>query len=77
MVYLCVFLANCCPKKLEKICWSYIDTLVSGSPIIQNGQLVGALTNVFVNDPEKGYAVFAEEMYDKMIKTTQSLNRAS
>ena len=50
---------------------------MSGSPIIQNGQLVGALTNVFVNDPEKGYAVFAEEMYDKMIKTTQSLNRAS
>ena len=50
---------------------------MSGSPIIQNGQLVGALTNVFVNDPEKGYAVFAEEMYDKMIETTQSLNRAS
>ena len=50
---------------------------MSGSPIIQNGQLVGALTNVFVNDPEKGYAVFAEEMYDKMIKTTQNLNRAS
>ena len=50
---------------------------MSGSPIIQNGQLVGALTNVFVNDPEKGYAVFAEEMYDKMIRTTQSLNRAS
>lgn len=50
---------------------------MSGSPIIQNGQLVGALTNVFVNDPEKGYAVFAEEMYDKMMDTTQSLNRAS
>ena len=50
---------------------------MSGSPIIQNGQLVGALTNVFVNDPEKGYAVFAEEMYDKMMETTQSLNRAS
>ncbi len=50
---------------------------MSGSPIIQNGQLVGALTNVFVNDPEKGYAVFAEEMYDKMMETTQELNRAS
>ena len=50
---------------------------MSGSPIIQNGQLVGALTNVFVNDPEKGDAGFAEEMYDKMIKTTQNLNRAS
>ena len=50
---------------------------MSGSPIIQNGQLVGALTNVFLNNPEKGYAVFAEEMYDKMIETTQELNRAS
>lgn len=50
---------------------------MSGSPIIQNGELVGALTNVFLNNPEKGYAVFAEEMYDTMIESTQNLNRAS
>lgn len=37
---------------------------MSGSPIIQNGTLVGAITHVFVNDPEKGYAVFAETMLD-------------
>ena len=45
-----------------KKCWSYIDTCVSGSPIIQNGKLVGAVTHVFVNDTTRGYAVFAEDM---------------
>ena len=50
---------------------------MSGSPIVQNGQLVGALTNVFLNDPEKGYAVFSEEMYDELIDSTSSINRAS
>ena len=35
---------------------------MSGSPIIQNGKLVGAVTHVFVNDPTKGYAIFAENM---------------
>ena len=42
------------------MCWSYIDTLVSGSPIVQNGKLIGALTHVFVDNPQKGYAIFAE-----------------
>ncbi len=37
---------------------------MSGSPIIQDGQLVGAVTHVFVNDPTKGYAIFAENMYE-------------
>lgn len=35
---------------------------MSGSPIIQNGRLVGAVTHVFINDPSHGYAVFAENM---------------
>lgn len=35
---------------------------MSGSPIIQDGMLVGAVTHVFVNNPLKGYAIFAEEM---------------
>lgn len=35
---------------------------MSGSPIIQDGMLVGAVTHVFLNDPEKGYAIFAETM---------------
>lgn len=33
---------------------------MSGSPIIQNGRLVGAVTHVFVNDPTRGYGVHAE-----------------
>lgn len=35
---------------------------MSGSPIVQNGMLVGAVTHVFVNDPKQGYAIFAENM---------------
>ena len=35
---------------------------MSGSPIIQNGMLVGAVTHVFLNDPTMGYGVFAETM---------------
>ena len=35
---------------------------MSGSPIIQNEKLVGAVTHVFVNDTSKGYAIFAENM---------------
>ena len=35
---------------------------MSGSPILQDGKLVGAVTHVFVNDPAKGYGIFIEEM---------------
>lgn len=35
---------------------------MSGSPILQNGKLIGAVTHVFVNDPEKGYGIFIENM---------------
>jgi stage IV sporulation protein B len=35
---------------------------MSGSPIIQDGRLVGIVTHVFVNDPTRGYAIFAEWM---------------
>ncbi len=35
---------------------------MSGSPILQNGKLVGAVTHVFVNDPTKGYGIFIENM---------------
>ena len=45
-------------------CWSYIDTLVSGSPILQNGKLIGAITHVLIDDPTKGYAIFAENMLE-------------
>lgn len=35
---------------------------MSGSPILQNGKLVGAVTHVLVNDPERGYGISAESM---------------
>ncbi len=35
---------------------------MSGSPIIQNNKLVGAVTHVFVQDPSKGYGIFIEKM---------------
>ena len=42
---------------------------MSGSPILQDGRLVGAVTHVFVNDPTQGFAIFAENM----LKTAQSV----
>ena len=35
---------------------------MSGAPIMQEGKLIGAVTHVFVNNPKKGYAIFAENM---------------
>lgn len=35
---------------------------MSGSPIIQNGHLIGAVTHVLINDPTKGYGILAETM---------------
>ena len=44
---------------------------MSGSPIIQNGKLVGAITHVFVGDPTRGYGIFAETMYNMAIKVEE------
>ncbi|HEY8423434.1 MAG TPA: SpoIVB peptidase [Clostridia bacterium] len=38
---------------------------MSGSPIIQNGKLVGAVTHVFINDPTKGFGVYLDWMLDE------------
>ena len=38
---------------------------MSGSPILQDGRIIGAVTHVFVNDPEKGYGIFIENMLDE------------
>lgn len=38
---------------------------MSGSPIIQNNKLVGAVTHVFVNNPEKGYGILIETMLEE------------
>lgn len=37
---------------------------MSGTPIIQNGKLIGAITHVIVDNPQKGYAVFAQTMLE-------------
>ena len=42
---------------------------MSGSPILQNGKLIGAITHVFLDDPTGGYAIFAENM----LETAQSV----
>ena len=47
---------------------------MSGSPILQNGKLVGAITHVFVNDSTKGYAIFAQQMYRQMTSKSASVN---
>lgn len=48
------------PKLLEKT--GGIVQGMSGSPILQDGKLVGAVTHVFVNDPTRGYGIFSETM---------------
>ena len=45
-------------------CCSLLDTFVSGTPIIQNGKVVGAITHVFVQDSRRGYATFIENMME-------------
>ena len=39
---------------------------MSGSPIMQNGKVVGAVTHVFVSDPTKGYGVYSDWMLEQM-----------
>ena len=51
------FFKKCCP---------FLSTLLSGSPIIQNGKLVGAVTHVPINDPTTGYGIFIENMLSQM-----------
>lgn len=41
---------------------------MSGSPIIQNDKLIGAITHVFVNDPTKGYGIYIEWMLENCDK---------
>lgn len=45
---------------------------MSGSPIIQNGKLVGAITHVLINDPTTGYGIFIENMLTQSVMAAQS-----
>lgn len=51
---------------------------MSGSPIIQNGKLIGAVTHVFVNDPTSGYGTFIEWMLQDagVIQSTAATHRS-
>ena len=50
---------------------------LSGSPILQNGKLVGAVTHVLIDDPTKGYGIFAENMLENAQKAEKRLKKAS
>ena len=47
---------------------------MSGTPIIQNGMLVGAITHVFVNNPKQGYGIFAERMLETSVSREMQKN---
>jgi stage IV sporulation protein B len=44
------------------MCCPLLTTLLSGSPLIQNGKLVGVVTRVFIHDPTTGYGISIENM---------------
>lgn len=48
---------------------------MSGSPIIQNGMLIGAITHVFINEPKRGYAIFSETMLEKSNNLFRTLHK--
>lgn len=52
-------------KKLIELTGGIVQGM-SGSPIMQNGKLVGAVTHVFISDPLKGYGVYTDWMLDNM-----------
>ena len=45
---------------------------MSGSPILQDGKLVGAVTHVLVNDPTRGYGILAENMVSQCVWEEQA-----
>lgn len=51
-------------EKLLKLTNGIIQGM-SGSPIVQNGKIIGAVPHVFVNDPTKGYGIFIETMLEE------------
>ena len=46
---------------------------MSGSPIVQDGKLVGAVTHVFVNNPTKGYGLYADWMLQQIDSADQTI----
>ncbi len=50
---------------------------MSGSPILQNGKLIGAVTHVLIDNPTKGYGIFAENMLETAQSVAENLKEAS
>ena len=50
---------------------------MSGSPIVQNGRLVGAVTHVFISDPAHGYGIFAQSMYEHLLSLSETEEQAA
>ena len=59
------------------MCCPFLTTLVSGSPIIQDGKLVGAVTHVMINDPTEGYGIFIENMLSASMAARNELPKAA
>ena len=55
------FVIKITDEKLIERCGGIVQGM-SGSPIVQNGKLAGAVTHVFLNDPDEGYGVTAQNM---------------
>lgn len=61
------FIIKITDEKLLELTGGIIQGM-SGSPIVQNGKLVGAVTHVFVNTPTKGYGIFIGDMLSETEK---------
>lgn len=57
------FVIKITDERLKEKCGGIVQGM-SGSPIVQNGKLVGAVTHVFVNKPYEGYGVISQYMVD-------------
>ena len=54
-------------KELLKLTNGIVQGM-SGTPIVQDGKFIGAITHVFVSDPARGYGILAETMLYEMEK---------
>ena len=57
------FMIQITDEKLLSVTGGIIQGM-SGSPILQNGKIIGAVTHVLVNDPTRGYGIFIENMLE-------------
>ena len=59
------FLVEICDKALIEKTGGIVQGM-SGSPVVQDGKLIGAVTHVLVSDPTRGYGIYIEDMMDSM-----------